>query len=711
MAIDPYTPCPGGTGKKIKFCCSDLVPELDKVYRMLDGDQRVACLDYVHKLSEKHPGRACLLAIQSELEASLGKEDEAAKTLAQFGEKYPDNPIGIARAADLKASEGDIIGSIETLHHALELCKEDIPSPVYQTILSIATKALQAGHSLAAQSLLEMQFNLSRGEDRQALSALVMLRAGRNLPLLLKEQPVLRPAPDGAPWRFEFEVALQRAREGQLRTAINKFTALVPLAGNSPALWNNLAVLRSDLAEDRLAAEAWHKYATLEMPQDDAVEGEAIAQLLDQVPDEDLEPELIVRYRVADQAEIESRLGASREADRVPMGPQMEMPPGEVPPRAIFSLLSKPRLADDAPPAADQLPDSLGVALLYGRQTDRPERLELQVHRSDLAAAEEMLKRVAGESLGEREGEEEIAKHSKVERALSWRPRLPDKATGPEWRRILEEEQRRRIVEGLPKLVLKQFDGQSLEQLAAAPGGRVRALAFVLNLDLAGTSQKELGWFNDMRKRIGLPIPELIDPTALVDPTKTPLARLDRLQAEKLTDEQLTSLYREATMTAFTRAIIRFAWAMVRRPSLRDSRQAREAFSHLANTGEDADELLKLLDEAREAGLKKRESSAYWDLLELSVRLRGNDIDEFSRVAQHIAAEHMNEQGVAETFAQIMASAGLVDAQGRIMIPKRQAAAASSILLPGAAEPGKIITPDSAGAGGKRSALWTPGME
>ncbi len=710
MAIDPYTPCPGGTGKKIKFCCSDLVPELDKVYRMLDGDQRVACLDYVHKLSEKHPGRACLLAIQSELESSLGKEEEAAKTLAQFGEKYPDNPIGIARAADLKASEGDITGAIETLHHALELCKEEIPAPVYQTILSIATKALGAGHSLAAQSLLEMQFNLSRGEDRQALQALVMLRAGRSLPLLLKEQPVLQPAPDGAPWRFEFEVALQRAREGQLRTAINKFAALIPLAGNSPALWNNLAVLRSDLADDAGAAEAWHKFAALEMPLDDAVEGEAIGQLLAQVPDEDLEPELIVRYRVGDQTEIESRLSASREADRVPMAPQMEMPPGEVPPRAIFSLLSKTRLADDAPPAADQLPDSLGVVLLYGRQTDRPERLELQVHRSALAAAEVMLKRVAGESLGEREGEEEIAKHSKVERACRG-GRAARQGDRSEWRRILEEEQRRRIVEELSKLVLKLFDGQSLEQLAAAPGGRIRALAFILNLDLPVSTQKEAVWFNDLRKRIGLPIPESIDPTTLANPTKTPLARLDRLEAEKLTDEQLISLYREATMTAFTRAVIRFAWAMVRRPALRDSRQAREAYSHLANTGEDADGLLKLLDEAREASLKKRESSAYWDLLELSVRLRGNDIDEFSRVAQHIAAEHMNEQGVAETFAQIMASAGLVDAQGRIMIPKRQAAAASSILMPGAPEPGKIITPDSAAAGAKRSAIWTPGME
>jgi Flp pilus assembly protein TadD len=709
MAIDPYTPCPGGTGKKIKFCCSDLTAELDKVYRMLEGDQRVACLDYVHKLSDKHPGRACLLAIQSELETSLGKEEEAAKTLAQFAEKYPDNPIGIARAADLKAAEGDITGAIETLQKALELCKEEMPASVYETIMSIATRAIGAGHALAGQSLLELQFRASRGEDRQALSALVMLRAGRSLPLLLKDPPSLKPAPDGAPWRFEFDVALQKAREAQLRTAISKFTALTSLASNAPVVWNNLAVLRSELAEDKLAAEAWHKFAALEMPLDDAVEAEALAQLLDQVADEDLEPDVTVRYRVTDQNEIESRLAAGREIERVPIMPQMEMPEGEVPPRAIFTLLTKPRLPDDAPPSAAELPESLGVALLYGRQTDRPERLELHAFRADLPAAEALLKRIAAETLGDREGpEEETGKRSKVERVLSWQPRLPAKAIGPEWRRALEEEQRRRIVEELPKLVLKVFDNQSMEQLAAQPGGKVRALAFILNLDLGVTTQKEAGWFNELRKRLNLPTPEPIDPTTFPESVRIPLARLDRLETERLADDQLIQVYREATMAAFTRAIIKLAWAIVRRPSLRDSRQAREAFSHLANAAEETEELLKLLDEAREASLKKRESSAYWDLLELTVRLRGNDIDEFSRVAQHIAAEHMNEPGVGETFAQIMASAGLVDAQGRIMIPKRQAAS-PSIILPGAAEPGKIITPDTAAAGsGKRSAIWTP---
>jgi hypothetical protein len=62
MSLDPYSPCPGGTGKKIKFCCDDLVGELDKIERMVEGEQFVACLDHVTKLDEKQPGRPCLLS-------------------------------------------------------------------------------------------------------------------------------------------------------------------------------------------------------------------------------------------------------------------------------------------------------------------------------------------------------------------------------------------------------------------------------------------------------------------------------------------------------------------------------------------------------------------------------------------------------------------------------------------------------------------------
>src|ERR1700694_1073954 len=119
MTIDPYAICPGGTGKKIKFCCSDLLSELDKVQRMLEGEQRAACLEYIDSLESKFSDTACLLSIKAMLEAQLGQEAKADATLSTFMKKYPENPVALAEAATLKASQAGGTAAVAPLQDAL----------------------------------------------------------------------------------------------------------------------------------------------------------------------------------------------------------------------------------------------------------------------------------------------------------------------------------------------------------------------------------------------------------------------------------------------------------------------------------------------------------------------------------------------------------------------------------------------------------------
>jgi hypothetical protein len=71
---------------------------------------------------------------------------------------------------------------------------------------------------------------------------------------------------------------------------------------------------------------------------------------------------------------------------------------------------------------------------------------------------------------------------------------------------------------------------------------------------------------------------------------------------------------------------------------------------------------------------------------------------------------------VAQALFQILAEAGIIGPDGRPTAAAATAAGAEGpgIVVPGAAaaEPGKIWTPGSdAPSGGKKSALWTPGMD
>ena len=55
MALNPYSPCPCGSGKKLKFCCGDLATEIEKIYQMIQGDQPRGALKHAEQLLEKKP--------------------------------------------------------------------------------------------------------------------------------------------------------------------------------------------------------------------------------------------------------------------------------------------------------------------------------------------------------------------------------------------------------------------------------------------------------------------------------------------------------------------------------------------------------------------------------------------------------------------------------------------------------------------------------
>ena len=99
MPFDRYMPCPGGTGKKVKFCCEDLLSELEAIQKMLEGEQRLACLEHIDKLRQTHPDRACLLAIKTLLHSEMQQAEAFEGTLQNFEQTHPHNPIAAAERA------------------------------------------------------------------------------------------------------------------------------------------------------------------------------------------------------------------------------------------------------------------------------------------------------------------------------------------------------------------------------------------------------------------------------------------------------------------------------------------------------------------------------------------------------------------------------------------------------------------------------------
>jgi len=706
MPIDPYSPCPGGTGKKIKFCCSDLVSELEKIQRMLEGDQRAACLEHIESIESKYPDRACLLSIKSMLQAQLGQEEKAEATLGRFSEKYPDNPVALAERATLTATKEGGVAGVAVLQDALEKCDNQIPAQVYDAIGVVAQMLLTDHRLFAARAHLVLQLGMSNMQDEQALQLLLRLNATPSVPLLVKQDMVIAPPPDDAMWKAAYTKAIEPTMRGAWRKSAVELAQLAEQVGAWPTISRSLAILKTWLA-DPTAIEAWRKFAAdKSISLDDAVEAEAIAQSLD-TEAVDLVDVLSVEYGVTNIEVLQARLAASPRALQMPIDLARMGSEDQPPPKGAYWLLSAAVPESGRDLSIEAVPRVVGQAFLYGKQTDREARLELTSYRTQLDDARAAISEIGGDALGSG-GEEKInTQVPALQHALATNWRLPEDTPADKRQELISQQRREILLNRWPNMPRKIFGGKSAAEVAGNPAQHIKLLAAILQLELATDQVAEFD-FNELRRKLGVAELGTIDP-ANVSLADLPLVRFGRVDVKKLSDEQLIELYQRADHFRHIAALRKLAHEVIDRPGL-DKLDKAEVYGLLAQIEPDGSQAVGYLDKAREAAEAAKKSTAPWDLAELALRISRGEVAEADRLLHHIRNDHMREPGVAQALFQILADAGIIGPDGQPAMPPGAAAEAGpDIVVPGGGgQPGKLWTPDSDQPSGKKSALWTP---
>jgi tetratricopeptide (TPR) repeat protein len=709
MPIEPYSVCPGGTGKKVKFCCPDLVQELDKVQRMLEGDQPAACLDYLRKLDEKYPGRACLQSMRVPLEDTVGDREAAEATLAAFLKDHPDSAVALAEKALQLAGSGEPLGGIAWLQRAIVACSQEMPSQVYGAIGQLALALLSAGEFVPAYAHLQLQVGFSQGRDERAVAALLQVESSPQVPVLLKDIRALDDAPESASWRPAFHKGFVEARRGHWQLAADAWAALSKQAADAPVLWRNMATVYSYLGSYAKAVEALRKLASLDVPLDEAVQAEALAQLLSKDETQGPVDHISVAFPIGSAESAQEKLAADRRFERLPLDTRMWTVESEPPPRAAFSILDRPLPASGKELTREQVPNQLGQLLLFGKQTDREARLELLLYRPELPAAQRILQEALGEALPPPTEEKILGHLGQVEHALSWHWRLPDD-TPEETRLTLQRDERQSLLlKRWPELAQPIFGGRTPLQAAGEPRYRIALLGAIWLLELSD-ADAALDTYNELRRKLNLQQLSDVDPAGL-DIKRIPIGRLARLKVESLDDEQLKLAFNRAMVASFTLALQRLAPEVLKRPNLPAAEYKLAAYRQMVRLAATTDEALRLIDDARKLAEANKQSSGPWDLSELSIRIQRDEAEAVLRLIDHIQRHHAREPGVAEALVQLLVQTGLIGPDGRLAIgTPAPSAAASPLVVPGAAaEPGKLWTPDAPQPSGeKKSALWLP---
>lgn len=710
MALDPYAPCKCGSGKKLKFCCAGLSAEFEKIERMLAGEQRHACLQYVEELCRKHPNSAGLVTTRVRLLVELQQLDQAAELLEALLRTQPNNPVALAEMVVLDLlRQGDLPISRDRLEQALAAAGEPWPERVVEVARIMSSVLFQEGHYFAGRALLEV---IAGGPiDTQGDPELASAVYSAELPVLWRDDWPLEPAPPGAPFEEAFSAALALAKRGRFRAALEQFAELAVQVGEVPAVVKNLGVLRLYLAEEASAAELLHHYARLEVPFEEAVRTEALAQSL----------EVLVRglgsfdlvqythtlcdYRAAVERLLSDRRTATVEVEA------MEFEEDQPRPSHVMLLLDRPMASEDAELTVETVPRQIGMVGVYGRQTDREARLELRSMRHvhlDQAAA--LLKEICGDALAAEPPDETVLERVQRDSALTDQVYLGSQAMDFDRRVALHDElERQYLLHRWPELRLVELGDRTPQEAAADPQGQVPLAAAILNLELGHDAWEQRDLFEQLRRRLGVDRPAPPD-AAAVNVDCLSLAQIPRLALDQLSDTQLTALFRFVLTRRYQAALKATIRAIAGRPSLREQFPPQQLYAVLALLEGASSAALEAIELGRRAEQEAGgEALADWDFRELELRVQRNEPEEFTRLLEHITTAHAGKLGVQQRLFRLLRELGLVGPDGR---PAHSAGDQAAGAEAEPESPG-LWTPDQPQPTQQKatSGLWLPGQE
>ena len=266
MALDAYSPCPCGSGKKFKWCCQPIHVQIDQAFR-LDGDgQHEMALKIMDEVVAQNPANPEALGRKAQLLYQNDRVDEAETTLQKALEVNPKYPFGHLLRGMFRQNEGETAGALMLFRKAAELYDPEARDVVGQVYAMIAENELKMNRPVAARAALKMalHYQPANEELRQSFDALMGDKS--RLPASARREYTFQSLPAGAgeDRKRAWERALTSGTTGKLTDAAAAFEKLTQEGPDNAPAWYNLGLSRAWLGENRIAIEALDRYVTLE---------------------------------------------------------------------------------------------------------------------------------------------------------------------------------------------------------------------------------------------------------------------------------------------------------------------------------------------------------------------------------------------------------------------------------------------------------------
>ena len=561
MPMDPYTICPCGSGKKLKFCCQPISSEMEKVERLIENHQPRMALQILDKLAKTNEQNPWVITRQA---ASLLSDDRAAdaKTaLLKFLRQRSDHPSANALYAMAMLQCDGLPEARKAIQRAFRFSIAAEPVIVAGLAQYVCEYHWQLEQFIAARQHMVMALQLGNESQREEVLKLLMeFDADPSVPFVFRGGQMI---PEYSPP----EAAAEKVNKAQRLASVGCWgdaaAQLTDVAeqidSGSAALWGLIGLYRAWNGDEAAAALALHKSAELDIANfDSAVETEALAQELDRnVPGHCVN----LRTTVFDTDAVSRLLSKLDESPLLIKIPSQTPPEDQEQPLAgVYAVL------DRVPGEFKSDIQMADLSRIVGRITvldSNPEKalppraLATALEGTKLQKTEAALFATAGDLVRRATDFPEEGRTIGVERPddepMTFDYYMPKAIAAGDRRRLRKEFFERCWGDGWKTHPLRALEGKTPKQVASDPASQLKLSGALDCLEAIADDMFSMAPIDEIRKEFGLPAPT---PIIIQDDNQLQslsLSQLRHVDWPSLTDGQFRIVVQRASMARMCR--------------------------------------------------------------------------------------------------------------------------------------------------------------
>lgn len=633
MALAPYDPCPCGSGNKLKFCCLEIAPEMEKMAKFQEDHKPHMALKLLDSLNEKHPENPWVLSSLAAIQISESDYSTAKVSLKKILDNNPEHLLAISLYATASFSADGYDASRRAIQSAFQHCSKTIPDLVEGLSRGISTLFFAEQRFMACRYYLTHAMRLSREQNRQdVFLRLLEFDSNGQIPYPVRSVHQLLPYAGTEENELESRKISRLCDLGCLGAAAKKLKSLLDKEPENSVLWHNLGLIYAWDGKENDAAEALHKSSELNDDFASAVESEILAQLLDFNSSDDVINVCSQEYKVNSVSKLLTDLS------RNPRLAKMEIPieehQRENAPAGIFQILDREEPTDGSISSIDDVPNVLAQLTVYNSDWKQPVQEIPAAYITGfegvkLDEACQILESTSSE-VTKLDGKEALTVVETVSRdqlPFYWRWHITPKTPGITRKRLEQEKWHQVIFDDWMNQPVSYLKGKSPREASGDDSLKKQLCASLYTLDSLCERNNYSLDIEELRNELNC---ELLPPVEVDEDTNFnsfSVVQINRLPVEELTDDQINYTLNRALLISHSRFLLRTFNQVLSREECRKNVDLNRVYMTLTdiaqnqNNQEDALKWIQSGIDEEIANENKFENILQWKMRELAVRL------------------------------------------------------------------------------------------